>query len=144
MDYVKRQRSIWIVYLLAALVAASALILVWSASTIPISKQSVYVGAITFWTAISLTLWGTLSLGCACVSIWAHIKHRAFRKQVWAAFIASQTFYFSVLLITGAVINHSLTGTVKYDDSSPILLICSVFGFAMALWKGKFFGPPIE
>lgn len=142
MSFVKHPLSICLTFLLAIFIIFSGLINVMAIAINPINKQTVYVGALTYWTAVSLIFWAIFSaLGCI-TSLWIHFKNPAFKKHAWLSLIAKELFYFSIFMVVGTIVKYVLNESVTYDWT-VVLMIASIIAFLVVMRKGNFFKLPL-
>ncbi|MBO9516035.1 MAG: hypothetical protein J7549_18115 [Variovorax sp.] len=107
---------------LSVLTTLAVLPMAGSLMAYPINKDSVYVGPITVWMAVSMALWFALGVACVMVATWVHFRHPPERRQAWYATLAGQCAFWLLLAGCGAVIHHSLEGRWSGDWSDLIFV----------------------
>jgi hypothetical protein len=117
---------------LSTLVALSALPLLWAVAYYPIDTQSVYVGPITLFTGISLSLWILTSIAALAAAIWIHLNNPSAKPLAWYALSAGECGFASLFLVSGTWISIGLEGhlTPTWGD---LLFAASLVGFAVSL-----------
>jgi ABC-type transport system involved in multi-copper enzyme maturation permease subunit len=104
----------------------------------PINKGTVYVGPITLWMAVSMTLWFLFSVMSVLTSIWVYFRHPGERRQAWYSFVAGQCVFMLSLAGCGTAINRVIEGqwpSTLYELVYVIVFVAGLVISLRGLWR---------